>query len=111
MASGPGSTDGTDLVGREKELAELAQLVAATRDGLSGAVVLRGGPGIGKTALLDAAVRAAPDLAHLHVAGVEAESDFAFAGVQRLAQSQLGDGSALPGPQRDALDVAFGRST
>jgi DNA-binding CsgD family transcriptional regulator len=111
MATVPGSADGTDLVGREKELAQLAQLVAATRDGLSGAVVLRGGPGIGKTALLDAAVRAAPDLAHLHVAGVEAESDFAFAGVQRFAQSQLGDGATLPGPQRDAIDVAFGRST
>src|SRR3954463_9509584 len=102
---------GRAFVGREKELAELEQLVGATRDGLSGALVLRGEAGVGKTALLDVAVEVAPDLQHFRVHGVEAEVDFAFAGVQRLAHSHLGPAAGLPPPQRDALDVAFGRSS
>ena len=99
------------LVGRANERADLEQLVVATREGLSGAVVVRGEAGVGKTALLEAAVRDAPDLRHLHVSGVEAESGFAFAGLHRLLVGQLAGAAELPAPQREALDVAFGRSS
>jgi len=98
------------LVGRDKERTELERLVIATREGLSGAVVIRGEAGVGKTALLEAAVRDAPDLRHLHLSGVEAESGFAFAGLHRLLVGQLAGAAELPTPQREALDVAFGRS-
>jgi len=41
------------LVDRAVEAEAVERLLAAARDGLSGTLVLRGEPGIGKTALLD----------------------------------------------------------
>ncbi|PWU58717.1 hypothetical protein DLE60_20290, partial [Micromonospora globispora] len=41
------------LHGRAAEQDRIAALVARAQAGQSGALVLRGGPGIGKTALLD----------------------------------------------------------
>ena len=53
------------LRGRTAEQAVIGQLIAAARAGRSGALVLRGEPGIGKTALLDyAAAAAAAAAAH-----------------------------------------------
>ena len=40
------------LVGRDSELGALASLLAAVRVGRSRALVVRGSPGVGKTALL-----------------------------------------------------------
>ena len=42
------------LVGRDAELDRLAFLLAEARDGRAGTLVIRGDPGIGKTALLEA---------------------------------------------------------
>jgi DNA-binding CsgD family transcriptional regulator len=99
-----------DLVGRSDELARLASLVDATRSGLSGALLLRGDPGVGKTALLSAVRRDAPDLQRFHLVGVEAESHFAFAALQRFAGAHLPGVDDLPSPQRAAVEVAFGQS-
>ena len=41
------------LVDRVAEAGALDRMLAAVHDGLSGVLVLRGEPGIGKTALLD----------------------------------------------------------
>jgi DNA-binding CsgD family transcriptional regulator/tetratricopeptide (TPR) repeat protein len=49
------------LVGRESELAALTRLVADVAAGHGGSVLVEGEPGIGKSALLRAAVAAAPE--------------------------------------------------
>ena len=53
------------LHGRDRELAEIDGLLEGARQGRSGALVITGEPGIGKTALLDEAERRAGDLIHL----------------------------------------------
>src|SRR5689334_18991899 len=64
----------TTLLGRREECAVLDGLLEAVRAGQSGALVLRGGPGIGKTALLEYAVRSASDLTVVRAAGMETET-------------------------------------
>ncbi|MGW4475209.1 ATP-binding protein [Nonomuraea sp. NPDC004354] len=93
------------LYGREGERAEIRALVDAARDGRSGGLVVRGEPGIGKSALLAWAAEYATGLGlrTLSVTGIEAEADLAFAGLVQLlwpVQDRLG---ALPGPQADML--------
>ena len=85
--------------GGQTRCSELEQLVAATRDGLSGAVVLRGEAGVGKTAiLLGRRRRSAPGHQHLALGGIEAESGFAFAGRRAPRQRRtLGDSDAAAG--------------
>ena len=77
---------------------------------MSRTLVLRGEPGMGKTALISYAARAT-DLTRLSVAGVEAESNFAFAGLHRLVSPLLHNARNLPQSQRTALEVAFGLAT
>jgi DNA-binding CsgD family transcriptional regulator len=97
-----------DLVGREEEQVEIARLLASVRSGLSGVIVLRGGAGIGKTALLDAAAVSAKDLATVRVVGIESEMEFGFAALHQLL-SGFADGiDTLPLPQARALRIAFG---
>jgi len=95
------------LYGRSAEQARIEQLVEAARDGMGGAVVLRGGPGIGKTALLDWAA-GLPGVSVLRGAGVEFEAQLPFAGLSQLLRPVLDRLDRLPGPQRAALAGAFG---
>jgi len=97
------------LAGREPELALLDERLLAARD-RGGALVVRGDAGIGKTALLQAARRSAIDqgLATLVTAGFQAEAHIAFAGLHRLLRPVLGSLDRLPGPQRAAIQAAFG---
>ncbi len=97
------------LVDRVAERASLGRLLDAARDGRSAVLVISGMPGVGKTALLDYAVESAAGLRVARVAGVEAEVELAFAALQQLLSPMLGLAGPLPDPQRDALDVAFGR--
>lgn len=96
------------LLGRANERDRVDRVLAAARQGLSGVLVLRGEPGIGKTALLDYAVSAAADLEVARVEAVESEMELGFAGLHQLLLPYLGDVAALPPPQRDALNSAFG---
>ena len=98
------------LVGREHEQAEIAQLLASVRSGLSAALVLRGEAGVGKTALLDDAVAGAADLEIVRLVGIESEMQLGFAGLHQLLMPFLDDIEALPGPQMRALNAAFGIS-
>ncbi|MFE5584406.1 helix-turn-helix transcriptional regulator [Kitasatospora sp. NPDC056531] len=97
------------LYGREHEQAAVAGLLAAAGGGRSGALLLRGEAGIGKTALLDDAVaRAGAGFRVIRAAGVEYEAELPFAGLSLLLAPGLDRLDALPGPQRRALETAFG---
>ncbi|WP_037571514.1 helix-turn-helix transcriptional regulator [Phaeacidiphilus oryzae] len=102
------------LHGRREELEAIRRLLdAAERDGTGGSLLLLGDPGIGKTALLDAAAREA-DAAGMRVlraTGIESEAELPFAALQMLLAPDLGAvRSALPAPQLQALETAFGMS-
>ncbi|HLK79622.1 MAG TPA: AAA family ATPase [Streptosporangiaceae bacterium] len=96
------------LSGRGAECGVLDGLLEGVRGGRSAVLVMRGAAGVGKTALLDYAVESAPDLRSVRAAGVESETELAFAGLHRLCGPMLDRLGCLPGPQRDALRVAFG---
>ncbi len=78
------------------------------RRGHSAALVLRGEPGIGKSALLEYAAERAQGCRVLRATGVEWEMELPFAGLHQLCARLLGDRERLPAPQRDALATAFG---
>ena len=105
--SGQGGTQG--LRGRAHECETLRNLVSAVRSGSSQMLILRGEAGVGKTALLDYVCEAASGFNIVHVAGVESDMELAYAGLQQLCAPLMAHLDAIPGPQRDALDVAFGR--
>jgi DNA-binding CsgD family transcriptional regulator len=96
------------LVDRVVEAEAVAAVLAAAREGLSGVLVVRGEAGIGKTALLEHAVENAGDMRVAWVTGVESEMDLGFAGLHLLLVPFLGGVERLPGPQRAALQAAFG---
>ncbi|WP_328290504.1 ATP-binding protein [Nocardia aurantiaca] len=96
------------LRGREREQEALDALIAGARDGHSAALVLRGEPGIGKTALLEYAVTHADGLRVLRGTGVEVEAELPFAGLQLVLRPALERLSGLPEPQRQALAGALG---
>ena len=99
------------LLDRLPERAALSELLDAARAGRSGVLVMRGEPGVGKTALLEYAIESAAGLRVARVAGVESEMELAFAALQQLCAPMLDKLEALPDPQRAALGVAFGLST
>ncbi|HEV2284901.1 MAG TPA: AAA family ATPase, partial [Steroidobacteraceae bacterium] len=102
------------LYGRDRELAVIGKLLEECRDGRSGALVLRGDPGIGKTALLDYAADLAAEespaasMRVLRGGGIESEIELPFAGLHLLLRPVLDRSRALPEPQRRALEGAFG---
>ena len=72
------------LYGREDELGLIDKMLDGARDSQSAAMVLRGDPGIGKTALLDGARVRATHMQVLTVRGVESESQLRLAGLRQL---------------------------
>jgi hypothetical protein len=103
-----GSRPGTGLLDRHGERAVLDGVLDQARGGSSAVLVVRGEPGIGKTALLDYAAGRAVGFRVVRAWGVESEMELAFAGLHQLCVPMLGRLDQLPGPQRDALAVAFG---
>ncbi|MEV5572058.1 LuxR family transcriptional regulator [Spirillospora sp. NPDC052269] len=99
------------LRGRHAESAELHALVDRAREGRSGALVLSGAAGIGKTALLDRMVarsRAGAGLRIERIVASESEMELAYAGLQQLCGHMMGSAESLPAPQREAIEAAFG---
>ncbi len=103
-----GSRPGTGLLDRHGERAVLDGVLDQARGGSSAVLVVRGEPGIGKTALLEYAAGRAVGFRVVRAWGVESEMELAFAGLHQLCVPMLGRLDQLPGPQRDALAVAFG---
>src|SRR5689334_10288825 len=97
------------LLDRRTERAAIDRVLDAARSGFCGTLVLRGGPGVGKSTLLQYAVAAAPDLRVCRIAGVESEITMEFGGLHQLLVPCLPQLDDLPPPQRGALRVAFGQ--
>jgi len=96
------------LYGRAAECAVLDAALDDARRGRSRCLVLRGEPGVGKTALLAYAAGQAADLQVLKATGTPAESSLAFAGLHQLLRAELGRMGDLPDVQAAALATAFG---
>jgi DNA-binding CsgD family transcriptional regulator len=96
------------LRGRGLQCRALDGLLAEVRAGRSRVLVVRGKAGIGKSALLGYAAGAADGFQVARAAGVESEMELPFAALHQLCGRMLDRLGRLPGPQRDALGVAFG---
>ncbi|RSO29947.1 helix-turn-helix transcriptional regulator [Streptomyces sp. WAC 06725] len=103
--------DGTELVGRRSERVLLQRALDDARSGSGGSTtVLRGDPGIGKTALLDwVTARAGRDgFTVLRAGGDEAGTGIAFGALHQVLRPLLEHVRALPRRQRAALESALG---
>jgi DNA-binding CsgD family transcriptional regulator len=106
----PGRERAAELRGRRRELGFLDRLIGAVRAGESRALVLLGEAGVGKTALVDYVAGHASGCRVVRATGVQSEMELAFAGLQQLCKPLLDHLGRLPGPQREALQIAFGLS-
>ena len=95
------------LVDRVDEKVILDRLLDTAGKGMSGALVIYGEAGMGKSALLDYAAFST-GLPVARIAGVETERSFGFAALHRLLLPFLHRIESLPIPQRNALASAFG---
>jgi predicted ATPase len=91
------------LLGRRAELDRLDGLLASLGRGLGFTLVLAGGIGAGKSALLDAVAQRSAAGQVLRAYGTPSESEVAFSGLSELAQPLLPDLAALPARQRETL--------
>src|SRR5580658_5459860 len=110
MMAHPGIGPAAGLTGRLAERAVLDRFVAGVRAGEGRALVLRGEPGVGKTALLDYLAGRAPGCRVVRAAGVQSEMELGLAGLHQLCAAMLDQAESLPVPQREALRTAFGLS-
>ncbi len=72
--------------------------------------MVRGEPGVGKTALLDYLAGQARGCRIVRVAGVQSEMELPFAGLHQLCMPLLDRLGQLPDPQHEALRTVFGMS-
>ena len=96
------------LHGRGHECDAIDALLVEARRSRSGCLVIRGEPGVGKTALLGYAVQRARDLRVLSTVGVPAEYGLPFASLHQLLRPVLDRLDAVPRAQADALRSALG---
>jgi DNA-binding CsgD family transcriptional regulator len=97
-----------DLVGRQRECAALDDLLVGLREGESRVLVVRGEAGIGKSVLLEYVAAQASQLKVTWARGIEADMELPYASLHQLCAPFLDELEELPGPQREALRVAFG---
>jgi DNA-binding NarL/FixJ family response regulator len=71
-------------------------------------LVLWGEAGVGKTALLQYLIESASDMTLVRAAGVESEMELPYAALHQLCTPMLDRLHALPAPQYQALEIAFG---
>ena len=98
------------LLGRAEECAAVDGVLDQARAGTSGVLLVTGEPGVGKSALLEYAVESASGFQVVRASGAESEMELAFASLQQLCAPLLDGVAQLPGPQRAAIETAFGVS-
>src|ERR1700674_3054535 len=91
------------FLGREAEQARIDALLEHARSGVSGALLVCGEPGIGKSALLSYAAGKAIDMTILSATGIRSESELPFSGLAELLQPILHHIDEIPQPQAAAL--------
>ncbi|MFF0629548.1 AAA family ATPase [Streptomyces sp. NPDC004296] len=96
------------MQGRDAELRRIELMLDDALRGESGALLLHGEAGIGKTALLDRAAARAQGLRVLRVEGIESEMELGFSGLHQLFLPVLQVLDRLPAPQAQALRSVFG---
>ena len=96
------------LESREAETRQIDSLLDGARAGSSGAFVLRGDPGSGKTELLRYAVARAGRLTVLQAHGLEVESSLAFCALADVFRPVVDRLGTIPEPQSQALAAALG---
>jgi AAA ATPase-like protein len=96
------------LLGRGPEVDRIDRALAGARQGRSSALVIRGEPGIGKTALLRYAAAEAIEMRVLSARGVEFEVDVPFAGLHQLLLPALPALDRLAPAGAGALRSALG---
>jgi DNA-binding NarL/FixJ family response regulator len=107
----PTVPDSPLLLGRQSECQTLDRLVQAVLAGQSQALILRGEPGVGKSALLGYAIGRASGCHVVRVVGVQSEMELPYAALHQMCAPMLERLDRLPEPQRDALATAFGLQT
>lgn len=99
----------TELFGRGVELLRISRFLDEARRSGDTRLV-RGEPGIGKSALLDATadLASAAGMLVLRASGSEFEADVTYSGLNQLLLPLRGELDRLPAGSRDALSVALG---
>ncbi|MGP7998327.1 MAG: AAA family ATPase [Streptosporangiaceae bacterium] len=102
-------TAGPALFGRDRDLSLIEALLGGPA-GQPGALLVLGQPGVGKTALLDAAATAAAaaGVRVVRAAGVEFEADLPFSGLHQLLLPLHEEFTGLARGHRGALNAALG---
>jgi len=95
------------LFGRLNECERVDQLLRQARAGRSGALVLRGEAGIGKSALCGYAADQANDMTVLRARGAPTESELAFSGLADVLRPLVNRLDKLPTQQAVALASAL----
>jgi DNA-binding CsgD family transcriptional regulator len=98
----------TQLVGRHDECDALDTALLEARSGRSQVLVLRGDPGIGKSALLGYLSGRVDGWRVASAVGIESEMELAYSSLHQLCGSMVEQLDQLPAPQRDALATVFG---
>ena len=107
---GPVTTNESFLIGRAAERAAIDSLLDDARRGNARALVFRGPPGIGKSALVDYAIDAASGFRVVHLVGVESEMGFGYAAIHQVAHILHDCIDALHEPQRGVIDAILGNA-
>ncbi|MGH8878232.1 MAG: AAA family ATPase, partial [Stackebrandtia sp.] len=98
------------LFGRSHETSRIDELLDAARKRYSGALVVRGEAGMGKSALLEYAGETGGDLRILRATGIEAEAELPNSHLHMLLRPVLDRAAALPEKQAAALGACLGVS-
>ncbi len=96
------------LIGRQRECAEIDRLLAVARAGRSGALLIRGEAGIGKSRLLEYAELRAESLTVISTVGHEFDSAGPFAGLSELMRPLAPFIEQLPETSAQALRAIIG---